>query len=192
MQIQHLPVMHPELQILEDGFRNARADAESLVAGLTDEQAAWRPDPGTWSVAECVEHLAITNQIYLRAMQPVADQARRSGRMRRGAALPGFFGEWFVRSLEPPAKIKTKAPKLIKPRAEVRLGDAVPAFFSSHDTAQAFLAANADLDLASILFPNPFVKGLRFSLATGLHAIPAHERRHLYQAKCMLTRPAQG
>jgi len=29
---------------------------------------------------------------------------------------------------------------------------------------------------------NPFIRGVRFSLATGLHVIAAHERRHLWQA----------
>jgi hypothetical protein len=33
-----------------------------------------------------------------------------------------------------------------------------------------------------VRFPNPFIRGVRFSLATGLHAIAAHERRHLWQA----------
>ena len=47
---------------------------------------------------------------------------------------------------------------------------------------RAFLRAHADLDLASVRFPNPFIPGVRFSLATGLHVIPAHERRHLWQA----------
>jgi hypothetical protein len=40
----------------------------------------------------------------------------------------------------------------------------------------------ADIDLARVTFPNPFIRGVRFSLATGLHVIAAHERRHLWQA----------
>ena len=33
-----------------------------------------------------------------------------------------------------------------------------------------------------VRFPNPFVTGIRFSLATGLHVVPAHDCRHLSQA----------
>lgn len=47
---------------------------------------------------------------------------------------------------------------------------------------RAFLSHNADLDLAGIRFPNPFVRGIRCSVATGLHVIAAHERRHLWRA----------
>jgi hypothetical protein len=32
-----------------------------------------------------------------------------------------------------------------------------------------------------VRFPNPFIRGVRFSLATGLHVIASHERRHLWQ-----------
>jgi hypothetical protein len=53
---------------------------------------------------------------------------------------------------------------------------------ASQMQVREFFTANADLDLARIRFPNPFVPGIRFSLATGLHVIAAHDRRHLQQA----------
>jgi hypothetical protein len=120
-------------------------------------------------------------------MKPAADEARRKSRIRRGPALPGFFGGWFVRSLEPPPKMKSKSPAVIQPRADVTLSDAAADFFASHAGARKFFEDNADLDLAAIRFANPFIRGLRFSLATGLHAIPAHERRHLHQARQVLS-----
>ena len=45
-----------------------------------------------------------------------------------------------------------------------------------------FLETYANIDLAGVVFPNPFVRGMRFRLATGLHVIAAHARRHLWQA----------
>src|ERR1700722_3332812 len=72
-------------------------------------------------------------------MQPVAAAARRNNKLRRRPALPGFLGAWFVRSLEPPPKMKAKAPKNIKPRTSPALADAPPAFLSSHAYAPHFL-----------------------------------------------------
>jgi hypothetical protein len=178
--------VHSDIQNLDDAFVAVQKDAHALVAGLTEAQATWRPHPAAWCVAECLDHLALTNRIYLATMEPVAAAARRDNKLRRGPALPGFLGAWFVRSLEPPAKIKTKSPKSIKPRTAPTLADASAAFFASHADAQNFLRANADLDLAAIRFPNPFLNALRFSLATGLHVIPAHERRHLHQARAVV------
>ena len=122
-----------DIRDLEDQLDKVDEDAGALVAGLTEERGAWRQDPGSWSVAECLDHLATGNRVYLQAMGEPAVRARREGRRRTGPARPGFVGRLFVRWLEPP----------VKPR---------------------------------------LIRGVRFSLATGLHVIPAHERRHLWQA----------
>jgi hypothetical protein len=93
-------------------------------------------------------------------------------------------GRWFVRTLEPPVKprFRGKAPQSIQPRRAPSLRDAIEQFLASQDEVRAFLRRYADIDLAGVRFSNPFLPGVRFSLATGLHAIAAHERRHLWQA----------
>jgi hypothetical protein len=178
------PHTPPEISALQAALDAAEHDARTLVSGLTEQQGAWREEAGSWSVAECLDHLATANRVYLQAMQKPADRARRDGRRRRGAATPGVIGRWFVRMLEPPVKprFKTKAPRLIQPRAAPLLADAFDRFLVSQNEVRSFLRAYGDLDLAGVRFPNPFVSGVRFSLATGLHVIPAHERRHLWQA----------
>jgi hypothetical protein len=171
-----------ELQRLEDALDAAERDARALVEGLTEAAGAWRPEPGSWSVAECLDHLATANRVYLRAMEPPAAQALSTGRARRRPAHPGMIGRWFVHFLEPPVKRKSKAPRTIRPRTAPPLDDAMKLFLSSQGEVRRFLRTYAGIDLAGVRFPNPFVRGVRFSLATGIHVIPAHERRHLWQA----------
>jgi hypothetical protein len=62
------------------------------------------------------------------------------------------------------------------------LAPSFAAFIKSQDDVRAFLRENANIDLAGVRFPNPFIPGLRFSLATGFNVITSHERRHLVQA----------
>jgi DinB superfamily len=169
---------------LDEQFGAIDADAQALVSGLTAEQGAWRAAPGSWSVAECLDHLATANRVYLEAMRPTAERALAEGKKRHGPAFPGLIGNWFVSSLEPPAKtwLKGKAPRIIRPRPQPSLNDAAAAFFASHSDVGVFLNRFRDIDLARTHFPNPFIQGVRFSLATGLNVIAAHERRHLWQA----------
>lgn len=173
-----------DLRSLETAFDANERDVHALVAGLTPEAGAWRPAPGSWSVAECLDHLATANRVYVAAMQPSAARALQEGRMRRGPAAPGLIGGWFVRYLEPPARplLKSKAPRKIRPRTAPPLADAFTAFLASHKDVLTFLRTYAGIDLAGTSFPNPFIRGVRFSLATGLHVLAAHERRHLWQA----------
>lgn len=174
--------MHPDIKRLNDEFDAAKRDALALVSGLSEAQASVRVQTGSWSVSECLDHLATTNRAYLGAMRPAAAHAREQGRLRRRPAVPGVLGGWIVRSFEPPVRFKIKAPREIQPRTALALEDAVAAFSASHAEVHDFLRENADLDLASVRFRNPFIKGVRFRLATGLHVIAAHERRHLWQA----------
>ena len=174
--------MPSELAALDEAYVAIERDARALAQGLSEERAAWRPQPGSWSVAECIDHLATGNRVYLAAMQTPAARALASGRRRRRPALPGLIGGWFVRSLEPPVKTKMKNPKKMTPRTSPPLSDAMNAFLASHEDVRRFLQTYAGIDLASVRFSNPFVPGVRFSLATGLHVIASHDRRHLWQA----------
>jgi hypothetical protein len=77
---------------------------------------------------------------------------------------------------------RLKAPSSIRPQQAPALQEAMNAFLASQDEVREFLRTYAEIDLAGVRFPNPFIPSVRFSLATGLHVIAAHERRHLWQA----------
>ena len=173
-----------DIAALERAFDSNAQDARALVSGLSETHGTSRAQPGSWSVAECLDHLATGNRVYLSAMQPPAERAMAAGRCRRGPALPGLVGGWFVRSLEPPVRtlFKMRAPRKIRPRPSPPLGHALEQFLASQREVVTFLRKYAEIDLAGVVFPNPFIRGVRFSLATGLHVLAAHERRHLWQA----------
>lgn len=174
---------HPDIVALAASFEQVEADARRLIASTNESTGIWQPHPGAWSVAECLDHLATANRVYLAAMRPAAERAEAEGRLRRRPARPGFIGGLFAWSLEPPVTraFKLPAPRKIRPRHSPPLADAAHAFLESHRELRAFLREFAAIDLASVRFPNPFIRGVRFSLATGLHVLAAHERRHLWQ-----------
>lgn len=171
-----------DIQSLHGQLDTVEREARDLVNGLDGTLGTWRARPDTWSVSECLDHLAVTNRVYLAAMDEGAARARAQGRVRRAPALPGPIGRLFVRFMEPPVRRGVKTQRNIEPRDAPPLDDAFAQFIASHEAIRAFLRANADLDLARARFENPLVSGIRFSLATGLHVLPAHERRHLWQA----------
>ena len=176
-------VPEPSVDTLKSQLEAAERDAQALVADLSEQLGGWRTKTGSWSVAECLDHLASTNRVYLGAMKQPAIHAQEQGRIKRGPAEPGLLGRWFVKKMEPPVKaFRVKSPRSVEPRHAPPLSDAFASFTASQDEVRAFLSTYADLDLAGVRFPNPFVRGIRFSLATGLHVITAHERRHLWQA----------
>jgi DinB superfamily len=173
-----------DIKDLQDQLDAAERDARALVADLAEGPGGWHAETGSWSVAQCLDHLATTNRVYLDGMKEPAIRACEQGRFRRFPATPGLVGRWFVRTLEPPVKapFRMKSPRSVEPRVALSLANAFASFATTQDEVREFLLRYAGLDLAGVRFPNPFVRGIRFSLATGLHVIAAHERRHLWQA----------
>jgi hypothetical protein len=172
-----------DLHDLLDQLAAADRGSDALVARLDERTGTARPAEGAWSVAECLDHLATTNRVYLAALHDGAKVARQRGRLRRGPARPGLLGRWFARMQEPPVRARMRTLRSIQPRPSPTLGDALTAFRASQDALRRFVAENADLDLAGARFRNPLAGGLPvFSLASGLHIMAAHERRHLWQA----------
>lgn len=176
--------MYEEIQSLLDQLDSATSDATALAAGLSEAEAGMRMSPASWSIAQCIDHLARTNNLYLEEMQKAAVKARERGRLRRRPARPGFFGRWFAGKIEPPIRpnFRIKAIAKLQPEADTRLDEAFTAFIASQQMVHRFIHNVADLELASIRYANPIVKGMNFSLASGLHIVLAHERRHLWQA----------
>src|SRR5580765_7710111 len=89
--------------------------ARKLVSGLTVEQLNWRPSEGEWSVAQCLDHLCVTNDVYLPAIAgALEDKAKGTAEEIR----PGWAGRWFLKNvIEPsPKQKKYPAPRKIAPR----------------------------------------------------------------------------
>ena len=92
--------------------------ATVVARGLTPQQLNWSRSPAEWSVGQCLEHLAIANAVYLRAMSRSLE-GRRAGLVEEIA--PGWFGRLFIRTvIEPSPKMRRRpAPKKIRPGAQV-------------------------------------------------------------------------
>lgn len=173
-----------DLQVFADALDAADAAADAIAARVTDDEFFWQPDEGRrWSIALCLDHLAVANTLYGSAMRDAIAKARAAGWTRKGPAAPGFFGRKFVASLEPPVKRRTSAPGKIKPRPATNRDEILRSFHQAHDEIRRLLDDAADLDVNRATFPNPFIGLVRVKVSTGFNVIAAHDRRHLWQAE---------
>ncbi len=156
--------------------------AEELIIGLSPLQVNWRPNASAWSICQCLDHLARTNRIYGQAMlESIAQQ--HQGISATAAATPGWFGRKFVEKMEPQARTRFKAVKKVIPAADGDAQVAFQDFVNSHSEVRRVMASWEQVDFNRVGFRNPFVPLLRFTVATGLLIINAHDRRHLSQAE---------
>jgi len=153
--------------------------AQTMIAGLTEEQLNWQPAPGSWSVGQCLEHLCFMNEAYLPAIS-----AALAGKPDAPAEniTPGWFGGWFLRKfVEPsPNGSRVPAPSKIRPAARVELS-VLDQFLSGNKACRELILSARNKNVNTIRFWNPLVPGIRFTVGTGFQIIASHERRHLLQ-----------
>lgn len=179
------------LQNLADQADACEQSARVLVEGLTDAQLNWQATPGqTWSIGQCLDHLRATNVFYVRDFLPRVHAARERRARAFDGLAPGWVGRKFIASLEPPPRLRGKAFKAIVPASTVHREDVMAAYVTSHAPYRELLRASADVDVNRITGPNPFLRWISMSVATVLLAIPAHDRRHLWQARQVREHPA--
>jgi hypothetical protein len=173
-----------DLQQLTDAMNAADEAAERLSARVSDEEFFWQPDEGRrWSIALCLDHLAVSNSVYGSAIRGAVENARARGWPRTGPAAPGFFGRKFIQSLEPPVKRRTSAPSKIKPRPVSKRDEILRAFRQAHDDLRQLIQQSATIDINRATFANPFFGMIKVKVATGFQVVAAHDRRHLWQAE---------
>ena len=182
----------PDRQALMAELARLSFEASQIATPLDDAAFNWQPDGGSgWSVGQCIEHLVRANRIYLDALEEAARAAQVKDGMCDPTPLePGRLGRWFIDSLEPQAGPKLGAPKKIVPPSYCMKMATLVAFAGEQQRTIELVRDTACLDCNSIRFKNPLAYGLRvFNLATGLLVIAAHERRHLAQARGVVSRP---
>jgi hypothetical protein len=175
----------PDLAALVSSLTAVDNAVAALATTLTDGQFNWQPLGGrAWSIGQCLDHLRASSAVYLPALDRAAEEARSRGLRRREPLRPGGLpSKWFISMIGPQPRVRMKAPSKIAPASRLDRDAAIAAFLDTQARVRDYVTRNADLDLNAVRFNNPLVKGLRFTVATGLLIIEAHNRRHLWQAQ---------
>ncbi len=166
----------------ERQFEQIRSDAEALTAGLTHKQFNWRPAAGVWSISECLCHLNISGEWWLRELDRAMEAARQRGWRGDGKFRVGWLASRFIRSNEPPVRRRFRAPRRFTPVDDQPLSAVRPTFMHLQSQFIERLKDAAGLDLTRTKVSTP-VPLLKLSLGPCFGLIAAHERRHLWQAR---------
>jgi hypothetical protein len=155
--------------------------AGKLVDGISAEQLNWRPAEGAWSVGQCLDHLCVTNDVYL---PPLAEALEGKAKGTVEEIRPGWFGRLFLKKvIEPSAEsIRAKAPKKIVPASRVD-GSVMERFLAGNQELRKLIGRASEYDVNRIRFKNPFIPVIRFTVGTGFAIVMRHQHRHLLQAE---------
>ena len=125
-----------EKQELLQELNKGREALGAVLAGVDEQLAARRPAPGRWSVLECVEHLAVAEQLMLSRLESAA---------RSQDAPENREREWRILSRGANRTRPMEAPEPARPAGRFRsLAEALSAFDSVRGETVQFVERSGE------------------------------------------------
>jgi DinB superfamily len=175
------------LQTITEEVHHNSSKAQKLVDGLRDDQMSWTVAPGTWSIAQCLDHLAVTS----REFDSYFTEAIQRGQEKWpvNAAIPykpTWMGGWLIKQIVPEATRKFGAPKVFKPSQSPLIEDALGKFLKQQDRFIGFVTKTNGIDYNRTRLRSPVTPLMRYSIADAFVITVVHGWRHLGQMKRVL------
>lgn len=175
--------IHPQIADVVDELATCSDRLHALAGSVGEAELLARPNASTWSIAECIAHLALTSRAYL----PIIDTALAAGERAVAGETPRFRMDMKGRLLcwivEPPYRVKVKTPPAFVPDVPASRADALESFDASQADLVSRIRAGDGAALDRIMVVSPFNAHMRYNLYSCFKVLPAHERRHIWQGE---------
>lgn len=173
----------PELARYYQQLQQIKEEVRALTGGLGHAAFNAQPEPGRWSVGQCLHHLNVAGYQLVPKLEAAVERGRRHGERAEGPFRYGFLTRLFIRVLDPDARLKLPAPGRFRPADDLAADLVVLEFAALQDRLAACVAGAGGLDLEGIKVPSPITDWVRLSLGAWFAATISHEQRHLAQAR---------
>jgi DinB superfamily len=175
--------VQPQLGKLLHQINGVSGLAQRLVGGLYSEQLRLQPEPGKWSIAECLVHLSLTAAAFVPIVNKACEDARQQQILGNGPYKMDAAGRLLKWTMKPPPRLRVRTvdgflPTIIEPIDQV-----LPQFLSSQSAIEQTVVSAAGIDLNRVKVASPFSKRVRYNLYSCFELIVTHQLRHLWQAE---------
>lgn len=160
----------------------------SEFGSLSNEQLNWKPDAESWSIAQCLDHIVVTDTLYFPVFEAIREGRYKMNFWQKWSPFSGMFGRMLVGQLAEVATKKFKSPPSFRPDSNP-IGQEVITRFSKHqDTLIEFIKDLQPGQADKIRISSPASGAVTYSLSHALQMLTQHQYRHLNQAVRVKTR----
>jgi hypothetical protein len=179
-----MKITDQERQAAIERLESSRDKLRTAIAGVSDEQAVFKPSPDRWSILQLVEHLATSDPGLMSLIQRALASPAQPELMEQARKHDHRFqGE-----LKPLPRGVNKAPEFLQPREVYpMLADAMAAFEKARAAIIAY-ARTTDDDLRSHFAPHNLLgpmDGYQWLVACAIHVeshtLQIEELKSLYR-----------
>jgi hypothetical protein len=162
------------------------ATVESEFGTLDAVRLNWKPGPDSWSIAQCIEHLIISNSKYIPVLEAVLSDKHKMSFWEKNNPLTNYTGKQMIKTLGPVMIKKFQSPKLFQPSRSAIKSTIVNDFISHQEKLCTLFKKLNDPAFENIIITSPVAALLTLKLRDAMEIIVAHEERHLLQMKRLI------
>lgn len=160
-----------------------KQDVKDEFANLTEFQLNWKPSADSWSIAQCLDHLIISDEAYFGQIEMILQ-----GKYRRPfwSLIPGkakFWGRLLITLLKSDSSKKLTTPAVFEPSESRHGTEIVDRFLQHEERAAGYLRKLDEVKNDRFYIQSPVSPYITFRLPDLEEIMLLHHERHYKQAK---------
>jgi len=175
--------MYPKINDWKARIQKVSEEAAALCAHKSSDELNTKPNATTWSMAQVLDHLIVTNSSYYPVIQQIREGKYRLPFMARFKFMVRFFGNFILQSVEPTRKRKIKTFPIWEPSKSTISGDILQRFLAHQQEFISWMEGCDELLQKNTLLSSPANRNIVYTLDKAFDIIVAHEERHVNQLK---------
>jgi DinB superfamily len=158
--------------------------AQTVAGDLTEAQLNWKPSTEEWSVAQCLEHLAVATRGFDPYFAAMLLRAKSKPAVAGSPAYkPTMLGGWLAKHVAPESPRKLTAPRMFRPADASAIQGSLQMFLDEQRKFTEFVSRCQGVDYNKTRIRSPVTALVRYSLADAFVITVLHAQRHLAQAR---------
>lgn len=169
------------LQTIADEAEKNSETARQLFSDLSEAQLNWQPAPEKWSIAQCLEHLAVATNKFHPYFTAAIARAKKTN--SHPVYRPSLMGGWLIKLVSPESPRKLSAPKIFRPGDSPNVRRSLVNFLEEQESFVQVVRTVEGIDYNKTRLRSPVTPLMRYSLADAFVITVVHGQRHLAQAR---------
>ncbi|WP_346317252.1 DinB family protein [Chitinophaga sp. YIM B06452] len=174
------------LQNLRNDVNGLLHAAREKIAGQPRAILLQQPAPGSWSAAQCLDHLNGYGRFYLPALEQAINKAEKNNWTALPQFRSGWLGNYFANLMQPKPdgalRSKMSTPKGHRPTPQLDPGAVLAEFISQQEKMLSLLQRAAKINITRLRVPTSLSSLLKLNAGDTFRFLIAHQQRHMLQA----------
>ncbi len=167
-------------------LQQAEVKVKDNFTMLSEPQLNWKPNEKKWSIAECLDHLIVTNNLYLKIFEKIKADQIESNFWTKVPFWHKLGGNLVLKSVDPDNAKKVKTFGIFKPRYSAYSNDIICDFEDVQAKLISDIKALDRFNHKKVKIISPVNKAVVYTLYDACNILWKHEIRHFNQAKNLM------